>query len=168
MKIELVLRRSEFKDYYDLYCILREGRSLKELIAAASRYSNHRLKTRDAISFLFNGDNYRKGRDFQLLEHVYDIDHMGIEEYIRSVIKSEFDRFLQYGSGNVLIGSMAGWHETGSNRPIIDKQPLTGESDTREKALIVGEFDADPANQAVVLNKFLVPSKFSDVLVFTI
>lgn len=90
MKIELILRRSEFKDYYDIYSILQEGRSLKVLVLAASKYSNHRLKTRDALSFLSNGNNYRKDKDFSLLEPFYDIDHKGIEYYIRSVIRKEF------------------------------------------------------------------------------
>lgn len=91
MKIELILRRSEFKDYYDLYSILREGRSLKALVAAASAYSNHRLKSRDALSFLANGSNYKKTRNFSLLLPFYNIDHKGIERYMREVIKREFE-----------------------------------------------------------------------------
>jgi hypothetical protein len=90
MKIELILRRSEFKDYYDIYSTIQEGRSLKEMIWDASKYSNHLLRTRDALSFLSNGNNYKQGKNFKLLEPVYDIDHKGIEEFIRSVIKKEF------------------------------------------------------------------------------
>jgi len=90
MKIELILRRSEFKDYYDIYSILKEGRSLKKLVSLASKYSNHLLKTRDALSFLSNGSNFRKDKTFALLEPVYDLDHKTIETYIKSVIKEEF------------------------------------------------------------------------------
>ncbi|HJZ40369.1 MAG TPA: nucleotidyl transferase AbiEii/AbiGii toxin family protein [Bacteroidales bacterium] len=90
MKIELILRRNEFRDYYDIYSILQEGISLKELVQKASNYSNHRLKTRDALSFLSNGNNYRKDRSFNLLDPYYDIDHKGIEEFLRSVIRREF------------------------------------------------------------------------------
>lgn len=90
MKIELILRRSEFRDYYDIYSILREGQSLKELVGAASKYSNHRLKIRDALSFLANGTNYKREKSFALLEPAYDIDHREIEEFIKSVIKIEF------------------------------------------------------------------------------
>jgi RNA recognition motif-containing protein len=90
MKVELILRSSEFKDYYDIYSILREGISLKEMVLAASKYSNYRLKTRDALSFLSEGSNFRKDKNFALLEPFYDIDNKGIEEYIRSVIQKEF------------------------------------------------------------------------------
>ncbi len=90
MKVELILRRSEFRDYYDIYSILREGISLRELVSAASKYSNHLLKTRDALSFLSNGNNYKKNKNFDLLEPVYDIDHNGIEEYIKFEISKEY------------------------------------------------------------------------------
>jgi predicted nucleotidyltransferase component of viral defense system len=92
MKIELILRRSEFRDYYDIYCILREGVSLKEIVNKASEYSNRLLKIRDALSFLSDGSNYRKDKSFNLLEPFYDIDNRGIEEFIRPVIKKEFRR----------------------------------------------------------------------------
>ncbi|MCU0461575.1 MAG: nucleotidyl transferase AbiEii/AbiGii toxin family protein [Bacteroidales bacterium] len=90
MKIELILRRNEFRDYYDIYCILREGVSLRELVNKASGYSNRLLKIRDALSFLSDGSNYRKDRSFHLLEPFYDIDNRGIEEFIRSTIKKEY------------------------------------------------------------------------------
>jgi predicted nucleotidyltransferase component of viral defense system len=90
MKIELILRRSEFRDYYDIYSILKEGRSLKDLVSAASKYSNHLLKTRDALSFLANSKNFRKDMNFSLLQPAYDIDSKTIESFIRSAIKNEF------------------------------------------------------------------------------
>jgi len=90
MKIELILRRSDFRDYYDIYSILQEGISLKEMVNKASKYSNHLLKTRDALSFLSNGNNFRKDKSFALQEPVYDLDQKGIEEYIKSVIIKEF------------------------------------------------------------------------------
>jgi hypothetical protein len=93
MKIELILRRSEFRDYYDIYSILREGVTLRALINEASEYSNRLLKVRDALSFLADGSNYRKDKSFNLLEPFYDIDNRGIEEYIRDIIKKEFGRF---------------------------------------------------------------------------
>jgi len=90
MKIELVLRRSEFRDYYDIYSILKEGRSIKELVSMASKYSNHLLKTRDALGFLVNGSNFKKDKSFSLLEPAYDIESRAIESFIKSAIKNEF------------------------------------------------------------------------------
>jgi len=78
MKVELVLRRSNFRDYYDIYSLLKEGQSLKAIVDGASKYSNHTLKIRDALSFLANGSNYKRGKDFDLLKPVYDItDYSG-------------------------------------------------------------------------------------------
>jgi len=92
MKIELILRRSEFRDYYDIYCILKEGVSLREIVDKASEYSNRLLKVRDALSFLSDGKNYRKDKSFNLLEPFYDINNRGIEEFMRAVIKKEYGR----------------------------------------------------------------------------
>ena len=90
MKIELMLSRSEFRDYYDIYSILREGHSLKSLVQSATRYSNHRLKTRNALTHLVNGAFYRKDKHFAMLSPIYDIDERGIEDFMRSKIVDEF------------------------------------------------------------------------------
>ncbi|MFA5817223.1 MAG: nucleotidyl transferase AbiEii/AbiGii toxin family protein [Bacteroidales bacterium] len=83
MKVEVMLRRSEWRDYYDIYSILMEGKSLKAMIAGADSYSNHRLKTRDALNFLSNSTNYKKEKNFHLLNPLYDIDGKEIEELIK-------------------------------------------------------------------------------------
>ena len=90
MKVELILRRSDFRDYYDIYSILMHGVSLKTIVDAASVYSNRRLKTRDALAFLMNGSNYQRPKGFELLNPVYDIDHHGIESHIQSIIREEY------------------------------------------------------------------------------
>ena len=90
MKVELVLRRSNFRDYYDIYSLLMDGKSLKIMVEAAAKYSNHTLKTRDALSFLSNGSNYKKGKDFDLLNPVYDVTNKAIEDLIKSTIKKEY------------------------------------------------------------------------------
>jgi predicted nucleotidyltransferase component of viral defense system len=90
MKVELVLHRTNFRDYYDIYSLLKEGLSLKTIVEGAAIYSNHTLKTRDALSFLSNGSNYKKGKDFDLLNPVYDITNKAIEDLIKSIIKKEY------------------------------------------------------------------------------
>ncbi len=65
-------------------------------IVAANRYARerrsgvNRLKTRDALAFLSNGSNYQRPKGFELLNPVYDIDHHGIELYIQSIIRKEY------------------------------------------------------------------------------
>lgn len=90
MKVELTLSRSEFRDYYDIYSLLKEGQSLKSMVDGASKYSNHTLKTSNVLSFLANGSNYKKGKDFELLKPVYDITSKGIEDLIKWTIKNEY------------------------------------------------------------------------------
>jgi hypothetical protein len=90
MKVEVMLRRSEWRDYYDIYSLLKEGKSLKAMISGASTYSNHRLKSRDALIFLSNSNNYKKEKDFHLLKPAYNIDSKVIEELIKSIIKKEY------------------------------------------------------------------------------
>lgn len=90
MKVELMLRRSEWRDYYDIYSLLMEGRSLKVFVDGARFYSNHLLKTRDALNFLSNGNNYKKDKDFRLLKPFYEIDSKEIEDLIKVKIKSEY------------------------------------------------------------------------------
>jgi len=90
MKIELMLRRSAFRHYYDIYSILKEGKSIKEMVTIASDYSNHKLKTRDMLNYLSNGKNYKKEKGFHLLNPTYDVDSQSIEDFIKSVIKREY------------------------------------------------------------------------------
>jgi hypothetical protein len=90
MKVELTLSRREFRDYYDIYSLLKEGQSLKAMVNGASIYSNRTLKTRNALSFLANGSNYKREKEFDLLKPVYDITNKTIEDLIKSIIKKEY------------------------------------------------------------------------------
>ena len=60
------------------------------MVDGASKYSNHTLKTRNILSFLANGSNYKRGKDFDLLYPVYDITNKTIEDLIKSTIKKEY------------------------------------------------------------------------------
>lgn len=90
MKVEVMLRRSTWRDYYDIFSLLKHGKSLKGMIDGASAYSNRRLKSRDALNFLSNSNNYKKEKDFNLLKPIYDVDSKTIEELIKSTIMQEY------------------------------------------------------------------------------
>lgn len=47
-------------------------------------------KTRDMLSFLANGKNYKKDVNFHLLNNFYNVDHNDIEKYNRLRIKQEY------------------------------------------------------------------------------
>jgi predicted nucleotidyltransferase component of viral defense system len=90
LKLEVMLRRSNFRDYYDLYSVLKEGLQIKPLVNRAVQYSNHILKTKDILNFISNGNNYKKESQFDLLKPKYQVSEIEIEKYIKQIIKKEY------------------------------------------------------------------------------
>ena len=83
MKMEAMLRRSKFRDYYDIYSILKEGGDLRKMIDAALEHSEHKLRTRSLFSMLTNGKLFVKGDGFNELMPVYDVTAYDIQEYLK-------------------------------------------------------------------------------------
>ena len=52
MKMEVMLRRLKYRDYYDIYSIVKAGYSLREGIEAAVKYSEHKLSTKSLMIML--------------------------------------------------------------------------------------------------------------------
>jgi hypothetical protein len=90
MKLEVMSRRNIFRDYYDLYSILKEGVSLKEIVLKCGRLSFHRMNTKGILGIISNGTNFRKEENFSLLKPKYDVDSSDIQDYIRELIQKEF------------------------------------------------------------------------------
>lgn len=86
MKMEAMMRRSKFRDYYDIYSILKSGIDIMELIPAALEHSGHRLKTKGLMAMLTNGELFRKDEQFTQLQPIYNITSKDIEEYIKSLL----------------------------------------------------------------------------------
>ena len=84
MKMEVMLRRSNFRDYYDVYSILKAGVSIHELVTLALDYSGHRLKSKNLLAMLTNGKRFAKDAHFEQLAPVYAITAEEIEAYIKS------------------------------------------------------------------------------------
>lgn len=83
MKMEAMLRRSKFRDYYDIYSILKEGKDLKKMIDAALEHSGHKLRTRGLLAMLTNGSRFIKEKGFEEQLPVYDVTPYDIQEYIK-------------------------------------------------------------------------------------
>ena len=83
MKMEAMLRRSKFRDYYDIYSILVEGGDINKMIAAALEHSDHKLRTKSLLSMLTHGSLFRKEEDFYGLHPVYDVSPQDIEQYLK-------------------------------------------------------------------------------------
>ena len=88
MKIEVMLRRSVFRDYYDLFSILKNGCDIHSLIKKAANYSGHSLKTKNIISMLSNGKQFVSEASFSHLNLVYDVSCKEIEKFINSAFLS--------------------------------------------------------------------------------
>lgn len=78
-----MLRRSKFRDYYDIYSILKEGVDIQKMIDAALEHSDHKLRTRGLLAMLTNGSRFIKDKSFEELQAVYDVSANDIQEYIK-------------------------------------------------------------------------------------
>lgn len=86
MKMEVMLRRHNFRDYYDIYSILKNGVNIDTLIEKALTYSQHRLKSKNLLSMLTRGDLFVRDENFQQLQPTYDVDSHDIEIFIRQCL----------------------------------------------------------------------------------
>ena len=83
LKMEVMLRRAKFRDYYDLYSILRSGVDIHELIPLALEHLDHKLKSKNLLAMITNGEAYSKDTHFDALCPVYDVTPYDIQEYIK-------------------------------------------------------------------------------------
>ena len=86
MKMEAMMRRSKFRDYYDIYSILKNGADIKTLIPRALEHSGHKLKSKGLMAMLSNGTLFRKDEQFLQLHPIYDVSSEDIEAYIKSLL----------------------------------------------------------------------------------
>lgn len=86
MKMEVMLRRMKFRDYYDIYCMLQEGYSIHNGIEKALSLSRHRLSSKNIIAMLLGGQ-FISDNNFATLEPKYDVTKEQIREYIMQKLK---------------------------------------------------------------------------------
>ena len=72
LKMEVMLRRAKFRDYYDLYSILKSGIDIQDLIPLALEHSDHKLKLKNLLAMITNGDFFSRDSQFDKLSPVYD------------------------------------------------------------------------------------------------
>ncbi len=89
MKMETMLRRSKFRDYYDIYSILLEGGDINKMIAETLEHSDHKLRTKSLLFMLTDGRRFIKDKGFEELQPVYDVSSSGIEAYIKSLLMAK-------------------------------------------------------------------------------
>ena len=87
MKMEVMLRRSNFRDYYDIYSIVKSGVNVRELVSKASTYSQHQLKTKNILAMLTNSNRFTRDDKFVQMQPQYDVTAMDIEEYLKEQLQ---------------------------------------------------------------------------------
>lgn len=73
MEMEVMLRRSQYRDYYDIYSLLESGEDLKEMMNLALKYSEHSLKSKNLIAMLTRADRLIQDESFAALHPIYKI-----------------------------------------------------------------------------------------------
>lgn len=86
MKMEVMMRRCNFRDYYDIYSILKTGVPIWEMLSIALDYSDHRLKTKNLLAMLTNGARFKRDAVFEQLSPIYNVTTEDIENYIRNCL----------------------------------------------------------------------------------
>ena len=87
MKMEVMLRRMKFRDYYDIYSIIKEGHSINDGIEKARKYSRFRLSTKNLVAMLLAGQ-FVPDDNFSTLEPKYDVGKEEIRNYILQKLKA--------------------------------------------------------------------------------
>lgn len=95
-KIEVMSRRNLFRDYYDVYSILKEGSSLKDLVDMCGRYSRHRMRSKMILSMLSNGSLFKYESSFEMLEPKYHVNSEDIEAFIQVRILEEYGKSYKH------------------------------------------------------------------------
>ncbi len=86
MKLFTIAVRSAFRDYYDIYALLKAGFDLEQGIAYAGRFSRHAIHSKTIYSILLNDNYFNKPDDFSLLDPIYNVSTTDIAEFVKKYI----------------------------------------------------------------------------------
>lgn len=87
MKLFTITVRSAFRDYYDIYSLLKEDYDLAKGVEYAGKFSRHTIHSKFIYSILLNENYFSKPEGFSLLEPKYDVSTADIAKFIRQYIE---------------------------------------------------------------------------------
>lgn len=90
MKMEVMLRRSNFRDYYDIYSILQQGINFKKLVDLSLSYSGHILTSKNLLAILTDSSRFQIDSGFEQLNPKYKVTPADIEAYLKTMVKASF------------------------------------------------------------------------------
>lgn len=92
MKLYVITQRSKFRDYYDIYSLLKEGCSLSEGIQYALKFSRYNISSKNIVSKLMSDGVFVKTNkeghfEFDELKSKYHVDASQIRDYIEEKLR---------------------------------------------------------------------------------
>ena len=89
MKLYTLCVREEFRDYYDIYCLINSGYKLEDAIDYASQLSRHTIRSKTMLSRLLSPQLFPKNPDFIKMKPKYDVSPEQIMERCKKAIIEE-------------------------------------------------------------------------------
>lgn len=89
MKLFTIAVRSAFRDYYDIYALLKDGYDLAKGVEYAGKFSRHTIHSKFIYSILLNENYFHKPEGFSLLEPKHDVSSKDIAEFIQQYIEEQ-------------------------------------------------------------------------------
>ncbi|MBO4571363.1 MAG: nucleotidyl transferase AbiEii/AbiGii toxin family protein [Bacteroidales bacterium] len=88
MKVYAICVRTVFRDYYDIYCLLKAGCNLTEAVSYASYLFRHTIRSKAMYTKLLSPQLFRKDEDFQRMSPAEDVSPETIRDYIKTVMEN--------------------------------------------------------------------------------
>jgi hypothetical protein len=70
-----------------LYSILKSGVDINELIPLALERSGHKLKQKNLLAMITNGEFFSKDSQFETLSPIYNVTSTDIQEFIKAQLQ---------------------------------------------------------------------------------
>lgn len=87
MKLYTITVRNAFRDYYDIFSLLKDGEKLDTGIKYACAFSRHQVHTKQILTILKTPSLFKKESSFSLLEPIYNVCPSEISSCIDEHIK---------------------------------------------------------------------------------
>lgn len=89
MKLYAICMRTVFRDYYDIYSLLKAGCDLDEAISYASYLSRHSIRSKTMYTRLLSPQLFRKDEDFMRMSPKEDVSAEEIRDYVKATMEKD-------------------------------------------------------------------------------
>lgn len=89
MKLYAICMRTVFRDYYDIYSLLKAGCDLDEAISYASYLSRHTIRSKTMYARLLSPQLFRKDEDFRRMSPKEDVSAEEIRDYVKATMEKD-------------------------------------------------------------------------------